>query len=110
MARNPHIQGGLATPPPQLDDDEPATPGPDVDDDQGGGDVGDDSADERPPRARTRGGGRAGSVVDDGAGWVLGLLIWGWVVLPFIKGGPNQVKKTLMAKFFNKAADGSELP
>lgn len=50
------------------------------------------------------------SAVDDGAGWVLGLLVWGWVALPFIKGGPAGVKKVLMAKFFNKAADGSWLP
>lgn len=57
-----------------------------------------------------RGSVRVPSAVNDGAGWVLGLLLWGWVGLPFLKGGPAQVKKTLMAKFFNKAPDGSFLP
>lgn len=51
-----------------------------------------------------------GQVAGAGAGWVLGVLIWGWVVLPFVKGGPKQVVDTLRAKFVNKAADGSELP
>lgn len=113
--RNPHVQGGLATPPPELDndepaDDEPAGSPPDGDEDQGD-DAGDDSADDRPSAStRPRSGGRAVSVADDGAGWILGLLLWGWVVLPFVKGGPTGVKNVLMAKFLNKAPDGSWLP
>jgi hypothetical protein len=43
------------------------------------------------------------------AGFILGLLLWGWVGLPLVKGGPNLVKDTLRAKFFNKAPDGSYL-
>lgn len=117
MASNPHRQGGLATPPPQLDDEdedlEPELGDPnkgsrsaeDDEDDQGDGpDAGDDPADER-PRSRA-----SLQPAQDGAGWVLGLLLWGWVVLPFIKGGPEQVKAVWMAKFLNKAPDGSPLP
>lgn len=73
------------------------------------GTAGDDPAGDA-PTGRTSSGGRAASAVDTGAGWVLGLLLWGWVGLPFLKGGPAQVKKTLMAKFLNKAPDGSFLP
>jgi hypothetical protein len=50
------------------------------------------------------------ATVDSGAGFVLGLLVWGWVVLPFLAGGPAAVRNTLRAKFFNKAPDGSWLP
>jgi hypothetical protein len=53
---------------------------------------------------------RAPVVVSTGAGWLLGLLLWGWVVLPFTKGGPVAVKNVWMAKFLNKAPDGSDLP
>lgn len=52
----------------------------------------------------------ASSTVDSGAGFILGLLVWGWVVLPFLTGGPTGVRNVLRAKFFNKAADGSWLP
>lgn len=41
---------------------------------------------------------------------MLGLLFWGWVALPFIRGGPTEVKRVLKAKFLNKAGDGSWLP
>jgi hypothetical protein len=88
--------------------------GPD-DDDEDQGDAGDDSADDAPAddswRAPARApSGRGFQPVTDGAGWVLGLLLWGWVGMPFLKGGPAQVKKVWMAKFFNKAPDGSFLP
>lgn len=53
---------------------------------------------------------RSSGIGQDGAGWVLGLLFWGWVALPFIQGGPSKVKAVLMAKFLNRAADGSDLP
>lgn len=53
---------------------------------------------------------QAPAVVDDGAGFILGLLVWGWLVLPFITHGPSGVKAVLMAKFLNKAPDGSWLP
>lgn len=48
--------------------------------------------------------------MDSGAGFILGLLVWGWVALPFLTGGPAAVRDTLRAKFFNKAADGTWLP
>lgn len=116
MARNPHPQGGLATPPPDLDDAEPEQETPaGLDGDEGLVDVGDDSADDAPENspdaapARTASGGGFKPVAD-GAGWVLGLLLWGWIGIPFLKGGPAQVKKVWMAKFLNKAPDGSFLP
>lgn len=109
MARNPYEQGGLATPPPQLDDDDEPADEPAAGEDQG--DAGDDSADDAPGRGRAPAArGRGFRPVNDGAGWVLGLLLWGWVALPFVKGGPAQVKKVWAAKFFNKAPDGSFLP
>lgn len=71
--------------------------------------------DEDAPRARSDGRARAAagqalSVANDGAGFVLGLLLWGWIILPFLKGGSGQVKQVLKAKFLNQAADGSWLP
>lgn len=72
--------------------------------------AGDEPADEgRPARAPTEGSGWAVSG-GDGAGWVLGLLLWAGVALPFIQGGPAGVKAWWMAKFLNKAPDGSWLP
>lgn len=50
------------------------------------------------------------SYANQGAGFVLGLLVWGWLVRPFLTGGAPQVKAVLMAKFFNKGPDGKELP
>lgn len=49
-------------------------------------------------------------MVDSGAGFVLGLLVWTWIGLPFLQGGPTAVKNMLRAKFLNKAPDGSWLP
>lgn len=78
------------------------------DDDQGDDDRGDDD------RGDGQGGRRAAlpslRPLDAGAGWVLGFLLWGFIGLPFLKGGPARVKQTLMAKFLNKAPDGSWLP
>lgn len=53
---------------------------------------------------------RLGQGVNTGAGFVLGLLVWGWVVLPFLQGGTPRVKQVLMAKFLNKTPDGKWLP
>lgn len=89
------------------DDEQPVDePGDVDDDDQGDDDAGDASADDdRTPRAT-----RSGGAVSDGAGWVLGLVLWAGVALPFIHGGPAGVKAWWMAKFLNKAPDGSALP
>jgi hypothetical protein len=66
------------------------------------------------PDPAPRGPGRVrvelGSAGRQGAGFVLGLMVWGWVALPFLKGGPSEVKKVLMAKFLNKAPNGAWLP
>uniref|UniRef100_UPI003B3AE343 hypothetical protein n=1 Tax=Micromonospora sp. TaxID=1876 RepID=UPI003B3AE343 len=75
------------------------------DDDQDDDDQDDDDQDDEVPAAR-----RTPAVVQDGAGWVLGLLLWGYVVLPFIRGGPDRVAAVLRAKFLNQAPDGTELP
>lgn len=48
--------------------------------------------------------------VSSGAGFILAVLFWSWVALPFLKGGPAGVGNMLKAKFLNKAADGSWLP
>ncbi|HEV8675022.1 MAG TPA: hypothetical protein VGX21_13325, partial [Methylomirabilota bacterium] len=63
-----------------------------------------DTDDENPPA----GGGRArpqlkgpGGAVNDGAGFVLGALLWA-LVLAYLRGGPPMVKGWLRAKFLNK--------
>lgn len=48
--------------------------------------------------------------VSSGAGFILGVLFWAWIALPFLKDGPAGVTATLRAKFTNKAPDGSWLP
>lgn len=68
------------------------------------------SGDARPTRARPPAAATAATVADDAGGLVLALVVWGWVILPFLKGGPGAVKNTLRAKFLNKAPDGSWLP
>jgi hypothetical protein len=93
------------------DDDRPADDAGDVDAGGQDDDAGDASADDdRTPRATRSGGAVSGGAVSDGAGWVLGLLLWAGVALPFIHDGPNGVKAWWLAKFFNKAPDGSALP
>lgn len=47
---------------------------------------------------------------DDASGVLLAFILWGWIVLPFLKNGAGGVKDVLRAKFFNKAPDGSWLP
>lgn len=47
---------------------------------------------------------------DTGAGFLLALMFWTWVALPFLRSGPAGVKSMLKAKFTNKAPDGSWLP
>jgi hypothetical protein len=54
--------------------------------------------------------GGGGGPVDTGAGFILGLLAWGWIGVPFLRGGPKEVKKVLLAKFLNKTPDGKFLP
>lgn len=55
-------------------------------------------------------------VSEDLTGFALALLVWGWVVLPFLgtplspKGGVQGVKDVWRAKFLNKGPDGKWLP
>ena len=48
--------------------------------------------------------------VSSGAGFLLAIVFWGWIALPFLKNGPEGVRNMLRAKFTNKAPDGSYLP
>lgn len=81
-----------------------------ADDDQDD-DAGDESADDgRPARAPRQGSPGRPVSGGDGAGWVLGLLLWSGIVLPFLHGGAPGVKAWWLAKFLNKAPDGSWLP
>jgi len=52
---------------------------------------------------------RRGGAVDDAGGFVLAVMVWGWVILPFLQGGPGRVRDVLEAKFLNKS-DGVPLP
>ncbi|WP_173079343.1 hypothetical protein [Phytohabitans rumicis] len=73
----------------------------------------DGSGGERPGRqAPPSASGRVPvpKVVNQGAGFLLGLLAWGWIGLPLLRGGPEEVRDVLRAKFFNKAPDGTWLP
>lgn len=56
----------------------------------------------------SRFGGKFG--VSDAGGAVLALVFWSWVVLPILQGGPERMKNTLRAKFFNKGPKGEWLP
>lgn len=44
------------------------------------------------------------------AGFVLAALAWGWFILPFLRGGPGEVRNVLRAKFLNKGPNGQALP
>jgi hypothetical protein len=50
-----------------------------------------------------------GVSVDDGAGLILGLMVW-VVVLNFIRNGPDGVKTLLRAKFLNQGPGREPLP
>ena len=68
-----------------------------------------------PVRSRQAGPGRRWwsgpeTAAQSGAGFLVGLLFWGWIILPLVRGGPPEVRKTIKAKFLNKAPDGSWLP
>jgi len=51
-----------------------------------------------------------GDGAQSAAGFLLGLFVWGWLIMPLINGGPTRVRDTLRAKFLNKGPDGSWLP
>lgn len=44
------------------------------------------------------------------AGVLVGLLLWGWVLLPLVRGGPDEVRRLLLAKFVNRDPEGRWLP
>ncbi|SRR6266508_1442152 len=64
----------------------------------------------RVPASSSTSFGSVGTAVSGGAGVLLGLLFWGWVVMPFLKGGTGEVRRVLMAKFVNRTPDGRWLP
>jgi len=51
----------------------------------------------------------AGGAVDEGAGVLLGLVVW-LVTLAYIRDSWGGVRDLARAKFLNKGADGEELP
>ena len=51
----------------------------------------------------------AGRSVNDGAGVLLGFLLWVWVALPYTAGGTPRVADVLRAKLTNKGRDGKAL-
>lgn len=53
---------------------------------------------------------RPPQLVHDGAGVVLAVITWCWVVLPYLRGGTSEVKRVLYAKFLNRTPDGRDLP
>lgn len=65
------------------------------------------TSDESVPRER-RGFNPPGA--HDASGFVLSLLLWSWVGLPFVLHGATGVKDVLRAKFLNKGPSGNELP
>lgn len=52
---------------------------------------------------------RKGTAVHETAGFIVGVVVWCWVVLPFLSGGPTAVKNVLRAKFVNEGPDGKQL-
>jgi hypothetical protein len=71
--------------------------------------------DEEPAARRPAAPSSSGAVLGSGpvqsaGGFILAVLFWTWVALPFLQKGPTGVKDQLRAKFFNKAPDGSWLP
>jgi hypothetical protein len=82
----PPADGGASPPPPSTAKAKPAAAG-------GGGSL------PAPP-----------AFVNEGAGVLLAVVAWGWLVMPFLVGGMPRVRQVLKAKFLNRAADGSWLP
>jgi hypothetical protein len=67
----------------------------------------------RTARSSTSSPGSSASVggvtVADASGFMLALVAWCWIGLPYLKGGPVAVKDVWRAKFLNKGPDGQEL-
>lgn len=60
--------------------------------------------------AALRPSSRVGGVtVADASGFMLALLAWGWIGLPYLKDGPNGVRNVWRAKFLNKGPKGEVL-
>lgn len=72
----------------------------------GPADGGGEQSDREPAggTAPSRGLPAAPASVRDGAGVVLGFLVWVWVVLPYLDGGTARVKNVLKAKFINETS------
>lgn len=76
-----------------------------------------DRAPSRPAKssssARSTGSGRSarqvftgGGTVDNGAGVILAALVLVWVVIPFAKGGVDEIRAVWRAKWLNKDVKG----
>lgn len=63
-----------------------------------------------PAASRGRRRGPLGAATNTGGGFVLAILFWSWIALPFFTDGATGVRNTLRAKFFNKDGTGNWLP
>ena len=63
-----------------------------------------------PPRPSFPSPRRPHQLAGNAAGFILGLTLWGWVIMPLLTGGPSRVKQVLLAKFVNKTPDRTWLP
>jgi len=75
-----------------------------------GPDSGREQQPDKPAAKQSSGGMSMPAGANSAGGFMLALMFWTWVALPFLQNGPTGVRNTLRAKFFNKAADGSWLP
>lgn len=50
-----------------------------------------------------------GVTVSDASGFVLALVVWSWIGLPYLQHGPTGVRDVWRAKFFNKGPKGEAL-
>lgn len=82
----------------------PAEPEPEQSGEDGG------PGESRQGPAGVRPVGRPSQGTEDAAAIVLGFLVWLWVGLPLIQGGPKRMSAVLKAKFLNHSPHGSPLP
>jgi hypothetical protein len=89
------------------DDGALSTGGPPASDEDGDAAV---QGEERPSGRRPSRSTGSGFKSGDASGFLLGLLAWAWVILPYLQGGQDRVNAVLAAKFANKDTAGAWLP
>lgn len=53
---------------------------------------------------------RLTGVAGDAASVLLGFIVWGWLIRPYLAGGTPGIKNVLRAKFLNQGPKGEQLP